>query len=100
MNIRTLALVATLTLGAMSPGLASANEGFDDSPSAAGMAIDLLVVRPVSLVATVLGAGLFVVQLPFSLIQFEAPREPAKQLVVNPFRYTFSRRLGSEDYAW
>lgn len=100
MNIRTLTLAATLILGAMSPGLASANEAFDDSPSAAGMAIDLLVVRPVSLVATVLGAGLFVVQLPLSLIQFEAPKEPAKQLVVTPFRYTFSRRLGSEDYAW
>lgn len=100
MNIRTLAVAATLAFSAMTPGLASASEGFDDTPSAAGMAIDLLVVRPVSLVATTVGVGLFVLQLPLCLIQFEAPVEPAKRLIVDPARYTFSRRLGSDDYSW
>lgn len=69
----------------------------DDTPSGGAMAFDLLVVRPVGLVATILGAGLFVLQIPLSLIQGEAPSDPAKQLVVAPAKYTFDRPLGQMD---
>lgn len=100
MNIRTLTLAAALTLSALSPTLAQASEGFDDTPTAAGMAIDLLVVRPVGLVATVLGVGLFVLNLPLSIIQIEPPVTAAQKFIVEPARYTFSRKLGSDEYNW
>ena len=71
----------------------------DDSPSSAAMAVDLLMVRPLSLVATGVGAVLFVLDLPLSVIQGELPREPARKLVVEPFRFTFTRRLCSMEYS-
>lgn len=81
-------------------GLASADEyreTAEDVPSAGAMGFDLLVVRPLGLVATVLGTGLFVLQLPLSLIQGEPPSDPAKKLVVEPAKFTFSRPLGQMD---
>ena len=78
-------------------GLATADGYKDDlegKPSAGAMAFDLLIVRPVGLVATVLGAGLFVLQLPLSMIQGVPPSEPAEKLVVEPAEFTFKRPLG------
>jgi len=93
MRIQSFAAAAVL---ALSVGVAQAQvtQEVDTAPSAVAMAADLLVVRPVSLVATVLGTGLFVLQLPLSLIQGEPPSEPARKLVVEPAKYTFSRPLG------
>lgn len=82
---------------ALCSSLAVADEYGDDisgTPSAGAMAFDLLIVRPVGLVATVLGTGLFVLSLPLSLVQGEPPSDPAKKLVVEPARYTFQRPLG------
>lgn len=69
-------------------------DGIDDTPSAGAMAFDLVLVRPLGLVATVLGTGLFILQLPLSIVQGELPSDPAKQLVVKPAQYTFTRPLG------
>jgi hypothetical protein len=93
-TILGVALGATLSLSA---GLATADEIRDDlngTPSAGAMAFDLVIVRPVGLVATVLGAGLFVLQLPLSMIQGEPPSGPAQKLVVEPAQFTFKRPLG------
>lgn len=93
-TIVSVALGATLALFA---NFASADEygnDIDGKPSAGAMAFDLLVVRPVSLVATVLGTGLFFLSVPLSIIQGEPPGDPAKKLVVEPARYTFDRPLG------
>jgi hypothetical protein len=72
-------------------------EGVDDTPSAGAMAFDLVVVRPVALVGTVLGTGLFILGIPLSLIQGEPPMDPAKKLVVEPAKFTFQRPLGQMD---
>ena len=69
-------------------------ETIDGKPSAGAMAFDLIVVRPVSLVATVLGTGLFFLSLPLSLIQGEPPGDPAQKLVIEPAKFTFDRPLG------
>ncbi|MDS4019102.1 MAG: hypothetical protein RKR03_01110 [Candidatus Competibacter sp.] len=58
-------------------------------------AADLLVARPGGLVATVLGTAVFVVGLPFTLIN-GSTEQAAQQLVVKPANYTFSRPLGQE----
>lgn len=72
-------------------------DDFEGKPSAGAMAFDLVLVRPVGLVATVLGAGLFVLQLPLSMIQGVPPSEPAEKLVIEPAEFTFKRPLGAMD---
>ena len=62
-------------------------------PGAAGMILDGLVVRPISLVATVVGAVAFVITLPFSGEGGNVD-EAREKLVVRPAAYTFSRCLG------
>lgn len=59
----------------------------------ADMAVDLIVVRPLGLVGTVLGAAGFVVALPFTLPSGSAA-ETAREWVGRPFEYTFNRPLG------
>src|SRR5690625_1953105 len=61
--------------------------------SAAAMTPDALLVRPLGLVATVLGAGLFVVSLPLSALGGNVG-EAAQTLVVAPAEMTFVRPLG------
>ncbi|NKF20694.1 hypothetical protein [Solimonas marina] len=72
----------------------SSQQVVDTAPSAGAMTIDLLLVRPLGLVATVLGTGLFVLQLPLSVVQGEPPSDPARKLIVEPARFTFRRPLG------
>lgn len=62
-------------------------------PSAAAMAVDLLLVRPLGLVATVVGTGLFVASLPFSLLGMNTD-EAFVRLVGQPAEFTFLRPLG------
>lgn len=82
---------------AFSVGTAQASaESVDTAPSAVAMAADLLVARPIGLVATVLGTGLFIVQLPLAIFTREVA-DPGRKLVVEPARYTFTRPLGEMD---
>ncbi|MDZ4077554.1 hypothetical protein [Hydrocarboniphaga sp.] len=82
------------TANAQSDSSSPYNDSLDNSPSAGAMAFDLIVVRPISLVATVLGSGLFILSLPLALVQRDAPIAAANKLVVEPARYTFDRPLG------
>lgn len=59
----------------------------------AEVAADALVVRPVSLVSTVVGAAIFVVALPFAAISGDV-KGTGDVLVGAPARYTFRRKLG------
>ncbi|MAA74296.1 MAG: multidrug transporter [Salinisphaeraceae bacterium] len=64
-----------------------------DAPSATAMGMDVLLVRPLSLVATVAGTGLFIISLPFSALGRNTD-EAAEQLILRPGKYTFVRPLG------
>jgi hypothetical protein len=55
--------------------------------------VDILLVRPVSLAATVVGTAVFIVSLPFS-IPSKSVGATAQILVVEPFNYTFTRPIG------
>ena len=55
--------------------------------------MDILLVRPVSLAATVVGTAVFIVSLPFS-IPSKSVGATAQTLVVEPFNYTFTRPIG------
>ena len=60
---------------------------------AADMVIDAVIMRPLGLVATVLGAALTVVALPFT-IPSGSVEASAHELIVRPAEYTFKRPLG------
>jgi hypothetical protein len=64
-----------------------------------GMAIvcDVLLARPVSLAAVVVGSALYIVALPFS-IPSDSVGKTGQLLVEEPFKYTFFRPLGDFDY--
>ena len=58
--------------------------------------VDVLIIRPIGLVGTVLGTALFIVALPFS-IPSGSVKMTARKLIVEPFKYTFTRPLGEFD---
>lgn len=96
MKITTWVAAAAFALTAIT-AQADESNGIDDTPSAGAMAIDFLLVRPLGLVATVAGVGLFIAQLPLSIVMGVPPSDPAKKLVVEPAQFTFRRPLGQMD---
>ncbi len=69
------------------------NETLEASSAAGMMLVDVFLLRPLGLAATVLGTATFIVTLPFSLPTRSAD-DAAKVLVVKPATYTFARPLG------
>jgi hypothetical protein len=65
----------------------------EEKPSAAAMTADVLIARPLGIVATVLGSAVFVVSLPFSAAGGNV-EQAADALVMGPVRETFVRCLG------
>ena len=62
-------------------------------PSGGEMIYDVLVIRPIGIVATVVGMAFFVVTLPFSALAGNVDTAGEK-LVSDPGKYTFKRPLG------
>ncbi|MEQ1591789.1 MAG: hypothetical protein ABL892_05305 [Thiobacillaceae bacterium] len=60
---------------------------------ATDMVVDIVVVRPLGLVTTVVGAALTVIALPFTLPSGSVGAS-AHELIVKPADYTFNRPLG------
>ena len=65
----------------------------DDDISAPAMTADLLVIRPVGILATGVGFCVYLVSLPFSYLGGNT-EEAWSSLVKDPAKYTFSRPLG------
>ncbi|MDD3083214.1 MAG: hypothetical protein RBR01_06605 [Desulfobacterales bacterium] len=57
------------------------------------MVFDALIVRPVGIVGTIFGCGVFIVSLPFSVLADNVPGA-FNTLVTQPAKYTFRRPLG------
>ena len=73
-----------------------ARAGETDTPrpvTGDAIAVDLLIARPLGLVATVLGTSIWIVGLPFTLIN-GSTGQAAQKLIVEPAEYTFTRPLG------
>lgn len=68
----------------------------DNAKEAAAMAADAIIVRPLGIVATVLGFGLFVISVPFSALGGNVP-EAWDAMVTRPAVFTFARPLGELD---
>jgi hypothetical protein len=96
MNLfRTLVVASMLSFGAS----AVASSGSGDplytiqNPPAYAMIGDLLIARPLLVVATVIGAGVFVVSLPFTALG-GGVGDAGQALVVDPAKAAFVRCLG------
>ena len=74
-------------------GVLAQDAVMDEENNGGKMVVDIVLVRPISFVASVLGAGLFVIALPFSALGGNVGPAWSK-MVVAPGRYTFSRPLG------
>lgn len=90
-------LLAALLAGGAAQASDSSLSQVDEAPSAGAMAFDLLLVRPLGLVTTVLGTGIFILQLPFDLGSENSGSKAFDTLVAEPARYTFVRELGSTE---
>lgn len=94
--IAVLAALLAFGLALYAPTSLALDDRYRDAPTAGAMAIDAVVVRPMGLVSTVLGTGLFIVTLPFSALGGNVD-EAAQALVVAPAEMTFVRPLGEFD---
>ncbi|HUE90952.1 multidrug transporter [Pseudomonas sp.] len=96
---RSTAAALALTTGLLAlPVHAQQNSSGDplytaDSPAAFSMVADLLIARPLLIAATVIGAGVFVVALPFAATG-GGIGEAGRALVVEPGKAAFVRCLG------
>jgi hypothetical protein len=86
---RTLTLVLSAIFLAAST---STTRAFDDG-SYEAVAADVIAVRPLCFVATIVGSALFVVSLPVAAISGSASKT-AEALVHQPARATFTRPIG------
>lgn len=57
------------------------------------VAADLLLQRPFGLVATAVGTAIFIVGLPFTLVN-GSTQQAANKLIGEPAQFTFTRPLG------
>jgi len=64
-----------------------------ESGSAEAMVADVIVARPIGLVASVVGSAVYVVSLPFSLLGGNE-KQAREKLVKEPTAFTFKRPLG------
>jgi len=88
------------TAGQIGYSMRGAEKGFGfkpnpNPPSSGVVAADAILGRPLGLVTTIAGTGVFLVTLPFSLPS-ESTAEAAWGLVGRPGGWTFVRPLGRE----
>ncbi len=69
----------------------------EGEPSAAVVAADALIARPVGLGLTIAGTGVYLVTLPMSLSSSGSSNTAARALIVKPGGYTFVRPFGRSD---
>lgn len=92
----TYLMVFTLALGSLSittPASAGETYDFNTKPGGGYILLDTLIMRPVMLAGTVVGAATFLVTLPFSALGGNVG-DSAETLVLEPAEYTFLRPLG------
>ena len=90
------ALLCAAAAPAEEASLAEATMELDDAPTAEQMALDLVLVRPLSLAGTLIGTAVFIVALPINALTLNF-KDPARRLILEPAEYTFVRELGDLD---
>ncbi len=82
-----------VSLGLMPIAAPAQQDNTVSGDKATDMVVDVIVMRPLGLVATVMGTVLTVVALPFT-IPSGSVESSARELILRPADYTFRRPLG------
>ncbi len=90
------ALLTAMMLSAATPAPAQRAEPVTGDRGT-DMAVDLILVRPLGIAATVIGTAGFLIALPFTLPTGSAG-ETAREWIGAPLEYTFNRPLGDFDH--
>jgi len=89
-------LTLSMVMGGLySTGWAGENFRRDDPVAHGWSAVDLIVARPLGIVAGIVGSTIFVVSLPFTLPSGNVGNA-ADMLVVQPFQFSFTRKIPDE----
>ena len=88
-----LLLIITLVFIPFGTSALATGQTLDEENSGAVMTADLILARPLGIVATVFGCAVFIVSLPFSAIGGNVG-QAAQKLVKEPAAFTFTRPLG------
>jgi hypothetical protein len=86
------ALCVIALLASLTPA-ATAYAEYDNDVDEAAVVFDVLLVRPLGLASIVIGAGVFIISLPFTL-PTRSVDVAADKLLAKPFKYTFTRPIG------
>jgi hypothetical protein len=94
-------LLVALTFSLVTGGLCSTGWAGDylgmDDPVAQGWSVmDLLIARPLGIIAGLGGSVIFVVSLPFT-IPAGGVRNAADMLILQPFQFSFTREFPDQD---
>ena len=90
-------LTLSLVLGSLySTGWAGDKFRKDDPVAHGWSAVDLIFARPLGIAAGLIGTGLFIVSLPFT-IPTGGVDEAADMFIVKPFQFSFTRKFPDED---
>jgi len=96
---KTFLVLLTLSLGMgglYSTGWAGDYLGKDDPVYQGWSLLDVLVARPLGVVAGIAGSVVFVVSLPFT-IPAGGVRDAADMFIVQPFQFSFTRQFPDPD---
>jgi hypothetical protein len=96
----TCAMLALSLVSATVPGWAQrmySDLSMEDK--GANMLLDVAIVRPLELATSIVGIGIWVIALPFTIPsdiigRSDSTRQSGVQFVGNPLEYTFARPLG------
>lgn len=90
-------LTISLVIGGLySRGLTLEKWDKDDPITDEWNLMDLLIVRPMGIGAGIIGTGLFVLTLPFT-IPTRGVDDAAKIFILNPFKFSFVREFPDEN---
>lgn len=88
-----LLLIITLVFIPFGTSVLAGGQSVDEENNGALMTADLILARPLGIVATVLGCAVFIVSLPFSALGGNT-KQASQKLVKEPAAFTFVRPLG------
>lgn len=90
--MKKMIIIAVVFMVTLAPTIASAEVAKDEQIIA-----DALFVRPFGIVAIGVGTVVFIVSTPITIFTGDATRV-AKEMIADPFTYTFKRPLGNFEY--
>ena len=92
-----LLLAASLIIGSLYSGAQAWDEKRKDDPVVAEWnMMDILFARPLGIAAGIIGTGVFVVSLPFT-VPTGSVNDAAEMLIVEPFKFSFTRKFNDEN---